>query len=191
MGRMDERIGILESIMGACGGVMRTAEASDLSASTPCSESDVRALLNHLAVWVQVFDAAVNDGSVGFDPASEEIGGGWSGVFDRAAGSIGEGLRARGFDRPMTMTSTPLPGEFVLKMMLSEYVGHGWDLATALRVDHPFTDAQVDVALESIRSILDPQYRGVMFGDEVTVVDDAPVVDRFVGFIGRDPAWRA
>jgi hypothetical protein len=28
------------------------------------------------------------------------------------------------------------------------------------------------------------------FGPAVPVPDDAPVQDRLIGFIGRDPAWR-
>lgn len=185
---MDERIDLLESIVVECGALMRAAERTDLSAPTPCSEYDLRALLEHVAVWVQVFDAAVNDRSVGFDPNEERIGSGWSDTYDRAARAIVEGLRDRGIDRTMTLTSTPLPGEFVLKMMISEYVGHGWDLASAIGVRQPFTDAQIEGALAAIRSILEPQHRGVMFGDEVAVPDGAPLIDRFVGFIGRDPS---
>ena len=28
------------------------------------------------------------------------------------------------------------------------------------------------------------------YGPQVPVADDAPVQDRLIGFIGRDPAWR-
>lgn len=74
----------------------------------------------------------------------------------------------------MTMTSSPLPGEFVVNMLLMEYVGHGWDLCRATGRESPYSDHEADAALTAAQAILQPQYRGTgMFEAEVNVADDA------------------
>jgi len=176
--------------MCSCGDLMRAAGGDELSFRTPCPDFDVAALLSHLAVWVQVFDASVNDGEVEFDPRSHHIASGWPELFDTARVNILKGLTTRGIDRAMTMTATPLAGEFVLNMMLCEYIAHGWDLAMAMGRPQPFSEREATVALEAVTAILRPEYRGPnMFDTMVEVPTDAPAIDRFVGFIGRVPHW--
>ena len=187
---MDERVETLAAVLDKTERFLRGIDPDEHGLPTPCADYDVGALLEHLAVWIQVFDAAVNDTTVGFDPSTHRVGAAWADVFGDAARSIVRGLREHGFARPMTMTSSPLPGEFVLHMLSMEYVGHGWDLARARGVAFPFTDHEVANALDAARAIIAPQYRGSgMFDAEVAVPDDAPLVDRAMGFLGRDPAW--
>jgi hypothetical protein len=49
----------------------------------------------------------------------------------------------------------------------------------------------VEALLAAMKAIVQPEYRGagMPFGPEVAVGDDAPVLDRFVAFSGRDPRW--
>lgn len=187
---MDERVDTLASMLTKTAGLLAAITPDDLARPTPCADYAVAALAEHMAVWVQVFDAAVNDTSVSFDPTTERISEGWTELFERSAEAIVAGLRAKGVDRAMTMTASPLPGEFVLHMLLMEYIGHGWDLSRALGRAHPYRDEEAEVALASGHAIIQPQYRGGdMFGAEFPVAEDAPAMDRFVAFLGRDPQW--
>lgn len=58
---MDKRLDTLESILARTATIMATAEAGSPTRATPCEEYDVSGLLDHLAVWVQVFAGAIND----------------------------------------------------------------------------------------------------------------------------------
>ena len=74
---------------------------------------------------------------------------------------------------------------------LIEVVVHGWDIARSLDVPPPFDDDVVAAALAGARAWVDDSVRTPqLFGPEVTVADDAPVLDRLVGFLGRDPTAR-
>ena len=86
-----------------------------------------------------------------------------------------------------------LPGQMVLNMTVMEYLTHGWDLATATRQEIPYTDEEAAQALERAQGTLPPEYRGAgkPFGDIVEVPESAPAIDRFIGFLGRDPATPA
>lgn len=187
---MDERITTLESMMTKTQRLMASVDQQAAERQTPCGDFTVVQLQEHVAVWAKVFDGAVNDRELDFDPMTAQVGADRFVVFQDAAESIIKGLRNGGFDRTMTMTANPLPGEFVLKMLLMEYVGHGWDLAKATGAPVPFTEHEAEVALAAAMGIIEPKYRGTgMFEAGVPVAPEKPAMDRFVGFLGRNPDW--
>jgi uncharacterized protein (TIGR03086 family) len=189
---MDSRIDTLDSIMATAATVIAGMTDVQHELPTPCEDFNVGQLLNHVAVWVQVFDAAVNDRTVSFDPSAHQISTGHSDIFSLAKSSILAGLRTNGIDRMMTMTSSPMPGEFILNMLLMEYVGHAWDLTEAVGVSPVNPDAQAVAALSAAQAILQPEYRGTgMFGFETEVPENATEMQKYVCFIGRDLAWRS
>jgi uncharacterized protein (TIGR03086 family) len=188
---MDSRIDTLDSIMAAAEKVVAGVTDVQHELPTPCEDFNVGQLLNHIAVWVQVFDAAVNDTTVSFDPSTHQISIGHGDIFSLAKTSILAGLRANGTERMMTMTSSPMPGEFILNMLLMEYVGHAWDLTQALSMSSVNSDAHAVAALAAAQAILQPEYRGTgMFGFETDAPAMATAMQKYVCFIGRDLAWR-
>jgi uncharacterized protein (TIGR03086 family) len=187
---MDNRINTLDDMFSKTAHVLRSVADDQHGKATPCGEFDVAAVLNHIAVWVQVFDTAVNDRTLPFDPMTHAVTADWADVFTSSSARILDGLRARGFERPMTMMSGALPGEFVLNMLLMEYIGHGWDLCRAIDQRSPYSDHESETALAAAQAIIEPQYRGTgMFEAEVIVSDSSAAIDRFVAFLGRDPHW--
>jgi uncharacterized protein (TIGR03086 family) len=187
---MDTRIDSLEAMFAHTAGVIQQAANADLSLSTPCDEFSVGQLLSHISVWVQVFETAVTNGTLPFDPMTHTVDSDWHRVFTTSASGIVNGLRADGFEREMSMTGAPLAGEFILNMLLMEYLAHGWDLCKAMGIPVPHSSDLASVSLDAAKAILAPEYRGTgMFGYEVSVPDDASAMDRFVAFIGRDPGW--
>jgi uncharacterized protein (TIGR03086 family) len=189
---MDNRIDSLDHMFTKTTEVLRSVGTDQHGRATPCGEFDVAGVLNHIAVWVQVFDSSVNEAPLAFDPMTYTVTTGWADTFAASSARIIDGLRTNGFDRPMTMTSSPLPGEFVVNMLLMEYIGHGWDLCRATGQASPYSDHEAGVALAASQAILQPQYRGTgMFEAEVSVPEDAAPMDRLVAFLGRDPGWTA
>jgi uncharacterized protein (TIGR03086 family) len=191
---MTNRIDLLDETLTEARRLIEGVRPDQLSDGTPCTEFDVRALLDHVACWVQVFDCSVNERPLDFDPAKFALDSGWAGVFAGAASGIVTGLRTGGYERPMTMTANPIPGTMVMDMLSMEYIGHGLDLAAAAGQPHRFTDEQAIEALEAARRMIQPQYRGYdpgQFHPAVEVDPEASPVVRFYGFLGRDVAWMA
>lgn len=85
-----------------------------------------------------------------------------------------------------------LPGEVAGVVALGELIVHGWDLARAI-------DVAFDPDVEGLGPLFglieqtfgggDDSTRGTAFAPAVPVADDAPVFDRILGLLGRDPAW--
>jgi uncharacterized protein (TIGR03086 family) len=80
----------------------------------------------------------------------------------------------------------------------ADMVLHGWDLARATGQDETMDPAEVEqmwtqnqaIPAELMEKLRTPNAFGpgvVVFGPEVKVPDGAPLQDRLLGFIGRDP----
>lgn len=189
---MTERLDLLDDVIDRTAGLIDGIDPVRFDDPTPCTEYSVGVLIDHLVGWVHVFEAATRDLDVSRDPTGYEVADGHGRAFRRAGHAAVEGLRDLGVDREMVMTANPIPGTMVLDMMTMEYPGHGWDLAVATSQDHPFTEKQVIAAHEAAERMILPEFRGPtegQFRPVVEVAETAPVMDRYVAYLGRDPRW--
>lgn len=169
-----------------------------LDAPTPCAEFDVRALMGHTVGWLENFAAgfASDDGTCpsadvsGVDVPLDEA----KSRVDRAATTLDRALQDGAAERDLTIAGQGgMPGGMALSMTLAEYLVHGWDLATATGQRWSPDEQAVTSSLEFLRGMVtaDSRGEGGWFGPEVPVDQDAPVLDRLIGFSGRDPRWSA
>ena len=189
---MDD-IDLLEGVLDKTAGLLDGVTPDQYGDSTPCPDYDVRTLVNHITGWVHNFAAASNGETPSIDPTTHVASDDPGAEFREAAGRVVAGWRTHGLDRKVSMMGGELPGQAVLNMTIMEYLTHAWDLATATKQPVPFTEDEAAKALALAEGTLPAQYRGVdqPFGDIVEVPDTAPAVDRFIGFMGRDPATPA
>jgi uncharacterized protein (TIGR03086 family) len=84
-----------------------------------------------------------------------------------------------------------LPGAAALASYTGEVLTHTWDLAVATGQTPAWDDEVLTVGLAAIRGKLPTADRPpqVPFADAVPVPADAPLIDRLVGWQGRDPGW--
>lgn len=185
---MDD-FALLDSVMGKTADVMAGVHDDQWTQPTPCPDFDVRALMSHMAGWVQLFAAAANGEQFDGDPSSYQADAGAADDLRAASERMLTGWRSGGLDRSVPMMGGDQPAAMVLTMTLTEYVGHGWDLATATGQSVPYSDDQAAETLRRAEGTLAPQYRGdgKPFGEIVDVPGDAPAIERLAGFLGRRP----
>jgi len=181
-------IDLLESVLAKDEALLAGVRPEQLAAQTPCPDYDVRTMVNHIVGWAQVFAAGANGLPPDVDTDSYEAKDAVA-EFRTAADDILAGWRQHGTDRTVTMLGNGLPGSVVLGMTLMEYLTHGCDLAVATGQQVPFTDEEVQTTFDHARATLPDAFRGAgkPFGLVVEVDDDAHLVDRFLGFMGRRP----
>lgn len=177
---------VLESVLAKDVELLAAVRSEQLAAPTPCPEYDVQALVNHMLEWLPVFAAAATGRAGDGDPAAF-AGTDPVAAFRTAAAELVGGWRSGGVDRGVRLTGAELPGQMVLAMTLMEYVTHGCDLASATGQVVPFSDDELMVTLERASVTLPDQYRGdgKPFGPVVDIPQDAPVLNRLLGFMGR------
>lgn len=165
---------------------------SDLAAATPCGGWDVRALLNHtLGEALMMTD--VNRGlPSGSDPADhgDLVGDGSAlgRIWQDVARDNVASWRESGLDGDRTYFYGTFPAGACVLINLGEVLVHSWDLARATGQDitldpelaAPVHGLYSHIPLEGMRA------NGVL-GPEVAVAADAPVADRLLGLLGRQP----
>jgi len=184
---MDD-VDVLESILTKDVLLVEAVAPTQLARPTRCPQWDVTALLDHMTGWLQVF-AAGAEGRLHKGDADAFTTEDPAGDFRAAAAETVTGWRTGGVERMVRFTGAELPGQMVLSMALMEYVAHGCDLAAATGQVVPFGDAELALALARGEETLPAEYRGPgkPFGDRIEVSASAPVLDRFLGFLGRQP----
>jgi uncharacterized protein (TIGR03086 family) len=187
-----EQIDLLADVLGKTGAVVAGVAPGQGDSPTPCPDYDVATLTNHIVGWVQVFAAGAAGGRYEGDPLTYEAGADPGGEFRAAAELMVAGWREHGFDRKVILSSPDgMDARMAFNMTVMEYLTHGWDLAVATGQPLPYSDDEAAAALPLAEATLPDQYRGegMGFGERVAVPDDAPALDRFIGFMGRDPGW--
>lgn len=183
---MDD-IDILAGILDKTGGLIANTTRDQWSDSTPCPDFDVQTLLGHIVGWVRVFDVAANGGKFDGDPTAYDVSEASATDFRSHAASMLEGWRSGGIDRTVNLVGGEMPAPMVYSMAFMEYMAHGWDLARGTDQPVPFTNEEAATTLRRGRETLQPQFRGDQIGPEITLADDAPAIDQFIAFMGRQP----
>jgi len=170
----------VEALVGAVG-------TEQLTLMTPCSEFQVRALLNHL-IFENLAHAALADGAAIPEPDRTT-----DYVREDHVAAYRESARAvrAAFARPGMVTQgygpMEAPGSMLVQQLIIELLSHGWDLAKATGQG---TDLAPDVAedtLAVVRSWYRDQPRGPgnAFGPEQPVPVGASAADRLAAYLGR------
>jgi uncharacterized protein (TIGR03086 family) len=190
---------LIAPVLADLAAVVEGITPEQFSDPTPCPDFDVATLRAHVLGWTTYFGAALHDPEgkttrpdpktfpAPDDPAEAAQ------VVRAAAAEIASAVDDGVADRPVLMVESTMPGEMLLRMVLWEYLAHGSDLAKSTNQPWNPPVAAVQDSLDFGPNMLTDEYRGEGkdFGLVVPVPDDAPPLDRLLGFSGRDPNWKA
>jgi uncharacterized protein (TIGR03086 family) len=178
--------------------LVRGVRDEQLDAPTPCSESAVRDLLDHVDGLAAAFTAAASKqqppgGSQAPSADGSRLGTDWRDRIVRRLSDLAGAWRDEAAWTGMTEAGgVPLPGEVAGVIALNEVVVHGWDIAVATDQDFTVDPELLAAARGFVQSSVDENPNGTpgLFGPPVDVPDEASMLDRLVALAGRDPAWR-
>jgi uncharacterized protein (TIGR03086 family) len=172
-------------------GVVARIRDEQRDAATPCPEFTVDSLMAHLVDGLAWYGELPAGGSV--DP--REVHGpdvrqvGYVDAFRSVHATIRRNWTAERLAGTFPMGGTEVTGAGITEYMIVEALGHGWDLATAtgqpVRVDPDVAEAALAVAHGLGEEVL--RSPGMMAA-AVPVDADAPAIDRFAAYLGREPA---
>jgi uncharacterized protein (TIGR03086 family) len=175
--------------------ILAEVKAEQLSLPTPCESWDLGDLLRHMVGQHRGFAAAARleaanptvwlEVDLGPDPAA---------TYSAAAADVVEA-----FARPdLAEHRIEIFGYGVIAapntmiMHAVDYLAHGWDVARSLGVDSTLDNELCEHGLRyALRWPAHSFVSGDPFGPHVTIAPDAPVDQRLMAYLGRDPAWAA
>lgn len=169
-----------------------------LSSPTPCADTSVDKLVDHVGGFAQAFTAAAKKdlGAMTQTPPGPpddvELEDGWR---DRMAADLSNLADAwsspDAWDGMTQAGGVDLPGEVAGLVALDELVVHGWDIARATGQPFECDDDDLQHIEGTVKQFRDGNTGEIpgLFGPVVPVPDDAPLLDRVLGLTGRDPGW--
>ncbi|MGW1027479.1 TIGR03086 family metal-binding protein [Streptomyces sp. NPDC002577] len=172
--------------------LIKTVRAEQLTAPTPCSEFDVRALLSHI-VGVTRRIAVVGEGGKALSvPASAEgvPDDGWSVAYEEMrAGAIAAWADSARLDAQMEMPWGTMPGRAALSGFVMELVTHAWDLSEGLGRPLELDQELAEFALRFGRQALPAERRGegVPFEAVLPAPEGADAYGQLAAWLGRQP----
>lgn len=155
---------------------------------TPCTDWDVRTLVNHTVYDLQTF-ARQLDGRERGPADADLIGGDWPAAYRAAAATLLETWRRQNLDGVLRTRIGEFPMRWAIGQHLADVAVHGWDVARATGQQAALDPQVGQAALDWARENLKPQFRGAAFGPEVPASADAPLYDRLAAYFGRPPDW--
>lgn len=176
---------------GTAAGFTSVADlVTDWGAPAPVEGWTARDVVDHLVTWFPGFLAG-GGVELGSGVTSDDVAADPAAAWRRHADAVQTLLDAPDADRPFTH---PHVGEHRLDAAVAQFYTadvfmHTWDLARAAGLDPALDEERCAAMLAGMEPIEEMLRASGQYGPRVDVPDDAPVQDRFVAFIGRDPAW--
>jgi uncharacterized protein (TIGR03086 family) len=162
---------------------------------TPCSEWDVRALVNHVhteVLWVPPLFGGQTVAEVGDrfdgDLLGDDPGAAWDRDIGPAEAAIDE---PDAMPRSVSLSRGPTPGQVYADELFSDLVIHGWDLAKGIGADDALDPEWVEVLYAAFK----PHERELksygMYGDMVVAPEGADLQTKLLAVVGRRRDWPA
>jgi uncharacterized protein (TIGR03086 family) len=183
---VDDSLVLLARTLSQTRTIISHSRADQERLPTPCTEWDVRALVNHTVYDVQNFTAAVSSGE---RPAvdADFIGMNWTDAYGASSDLLLDAWRQRGTVGTLQVGTRQVAASWLAGMHLFSVTVHGWDIAKATGQSTDLDPEVGEAALGFARENLEP-FRGRMFGPEVSVPEHTPLYERLAAFCGRRPS---
>jgi len=170
-----------------------TAGSGAWRGATPCSDWDVRTLVNHLTyenLWTAPLLGGATVAEIGDRFEGDVLGEDPVGAFAAASREATDAASRIDTSEIVHLSFGDVPASEYLYQLAADHLIHGWDLAAATDGDRRF-DPEVVAAIADWFADREAMYReGGAIGARVSSPGDDPQ-DRLVAGFGRDPAWRS
>jgi uncharacterized protein (TIGR03086 family) len=173
--------------------VVAGVRSEQLSAPTPCTDWNLRTLLNHMILWTgysaerRAHGEQVAEELMAMDFVAEPgFAAGYAAQLDKAVTAWSDPAV---WQRDLDVMGTATPAADVAALLIAEMVLHGWDAATASGQDYACRDDVAAAVLTAVQAnaTLFRQYQG--FADPVPIPASASVLGQALALSGRDPKW--
>ena len=158
---------------------------------TPCSDWDVRALVNHLVVeqlWVPELLAGRTVADVGDRFDGDQLGEDPVATWDRSAARALDAFAAPGaLQQKVHLSYGDVPAVDYCGEMAMDATVHSWDLARGIDGDDHLDPELVTFALDLVEPRAEELQASGLFADPVAVPPDADAQTRLLGLLGRAP----
>jgi uncharacterized protein (TIGR03086 family) len=185
-----EMLELLDGAFASTGRIIGNIRPDALAGPTPCSDWDVRALVNHTTWVVARFERTAAGQEPSTDGPDDLVGADPAGAFDRAStANLAAWASPHALAGTRRLPIGEVPAEMAAGVNFIDTLVHGWDLARATGQDATLDPALAGAALELSKVAIRDDLRGPgkPFAPIVDVSAGASPTDQLVAFLGRQP----
>lgn len=180
----SDQLAVLDQLYANANRLVGSVGADQWGASTPCTEWDVRALVNHMAFTSRTLASSAQRSDIDVAPDDDLLGTTPVESFAEAAATASASWRAPGALDGMTAIPADMPAAVALGINILDIGTHCWDLATAIGQDHGLDDSLVEAIDQWNRQVITDDIRGIGFGPALSG-SDAGGLDGMLAYVGR------
>ncbi|MFV0526888.1 MAG: TIGR03086 family metal-binding protein [Acidimicrobiales bacterium] len=186
---MSENLRRYQQALFGFDAVARRMTADQWGAPSKCDGWTNREVAGHVIWGVQRMAAGLGAAPSPAEAPEAEV----AGADPTATWVKSRDLASRALDRQGALATVvespfgPQPIDDLLRIMTADIYTHAWDIGAAVGID-PALDPEVAEDLYPMLAAFGDGLRSPgMMGPEVPVPGDAPIVDRWLGLLGRQP----
>ena len=165
------------------------------SGPTPCSEWDVRTLVNHLVYenrWAVDLAAGKTIAEVGDRYEGDLLGDDPKGAWQDSRQACAAAFAPDDvLDRTVHLSFGDFPGSEYLGQLTTDLVIHGWDLAKGIGDDDELDPELVSFVWDLWKPREEMVRQSGVFGAQVDVPEDADQQTKVLALLGRRRDWSA
>jgi uncharacterized protein (TIGR03086 family) len=165
--------------------VIANIKSDQFDLPTPCSDWNVRQLLNHLVGGTRLF-ISLSTGGPPVDRTADFLGDDPAQAFrDSVAGLRATFTGEGALERPVQTPFGERPARTLLEMRMVEMMIHGWDAARATGQSTDLDPALAQECIESLERLQASGRGGGMFHEPQQAPPGATTADRLAAMAGR------
>lgn len=163
-------------------------EASQLNRPTPCTDWNLRELLNHTVyelLWMPDLLEGKTVKEVGDKYEGDVLGDRVQTAWQNATGAAKAAVEKTKLDSPVHLSSSDKSADDYIAEMAMEVLVHGWDICQALDYTLLFEQDVAEAVYEATLPHKEEYVEAGSVKDSVEVPDDSPVEVKLLGIMGR------
>jgi uncharacterized protein (TIGR03086 family) len=171
------------------GGFVAQVRDDQWSSSTPCTEWDVRALVNHIVnenLWMPPLLEGKTIAEVGDrfdgDVLGDDPHQAWKQASEEA---VAASAQSGALERTVHLSFGDFPGREYVSQVLTDHVIHAWDLARGIGAKDRLEPELVDFAYGYLEPQAEAWRAGGAFGERVEVPSHADRQTKLLAIAGR------
>jgi len=164
-----------------------------LTNATPCTDWDLRALLNHVygeAAWISAMLKGETIEQIGDrysgDLVGQRVEQSWAEIASDATATV----KATPGDATVVLSRGPSTAESYAREVAADLTVHSWDIARALGVDDTLDPELIALANDTFGPMVEEGRKYGIFGPPPELAPDADEQTKMLALFGRSTEWK-
>jgi uncharacterized protein (TIGR03086 family) len=178
---------IYEATVQSMQSIISGVKADQLNSTTPCTEWNVQALINH-NIKVSQFFNSIFTGTGGVNPMEVNVPlptEGAAAAFEAATGGLLATAKATDLEKVVEAPFGAMPGGQLLMIPFGDMLIHQWDLAKATGQDTSLDSGLAEVCYNLFERLEERGRDPNNFAEAVSLPASASIQDKLIAFTGR------